>query len=86
MKMNTEVSQELPSQHLPALLPVPGAVSARLVSYEELREAGWSKRMIIKFLGGSWRTYSLDAVEAAEAHPKFRAARARALRDRCGNA
>jgi hypothetical protein len=63
-------------------LGVPSSVSARLVSYEELREAGWSKRMIVKFLGAAWRAYPLDAVETAEALPHFRAAWLRAARTR----
>jgi hypothetical protein len=60
------------------------AVSARLVSYQELRESGWTKGMVVKFLGAAWRSYSLDEVEAAEAHPQFRNAWSRALQKRCG--
>jgi hypothetical protein len=59
-------------------------VAARLVSYQELRESGWTKGMVVKFLGAAWRAYSLDEVEAAERHPQFRTAWSRAFSKRCG--
>ena len=61
----------------------PDSLGARLVSYEELRGSGWSKKMIVRFLGGAWRSYSLDVVEKVEASPHFRAAWTRAFRKRC---
>jgi hypothetical protein len=71
-------------QSQPPVFPASGSVGARLVSYEELRASGWTKGMVVKFLGAAWRSYGLDEVEAAEAHPQFRAAWSRALRKRCG--
>jgi hypothetical protein len=74
----TEIQPQQPA------FPAGMAVSARLVSYQELRESGWTKGMVVKFLGAAWRSYSLDEVEDAEAHPQFRNAWSRALRKRCG--
>jgi hypothetical protein len=76
----TEIQPQQPA--FPA--HVDAAISARLVSYQELRESGWTKGMVVKFLGAAWRSYSLDEVEAAEAHPQFRNAWSRALQKRCG--
>jgi len=59
-------------------------VAGRLVSYKELRQAGWSKGMVVKFLGGCGRAFPIDEVEAAEASPRFRAAWYKAFRIRCG--